>query len=406
MTIIVLNRRKIASQIPDWLEPLGKPIVLITDRIALSADFTMDSRLRYAEVIVVEDYGLDEVKAIVKDVAIRYSAERIVSCAEVDVLRAAEIRESLSIPGQTVESAVAYRDKFVMKGLLSASGINVAEMADVNTSNDLRRFAGHAGYPIALKPRMGSGSVGVCVLRDERDFLAQSQNWNEPMLAEKWVDGRFLTVDGLMHEGRVLQVWPSYTTANLDAVAGGSLLKSTMLARTDPIRTFVSAFVSQVVGILPPVSDVTAFHAEVFLRPDGSLCLCEIACRPGGCGHVPVYERAFGINLYAETLKGQAGVAFGQNMSLPLEILQRHAAGFVWFPPRRGTIVNLPDRCPISGVADFRPTAKTGQYCVGPRSVADHVAQALLQGKPDDDLIGSALAVESWWNGLGVWEQR
>lgn len=400
MSILILTRRNIVDQIPDWLAQAGQPLILFTTKSSLNESFWATSAHRYAKVFLVEDYESDSATATLEEAARSHKVKRIVSCAEADVLRTAELRELLRIPGQSVDSARAYRDKFVMKTILHEAGIAVARMISPLDRAELESFANAVGYPIALKPRLGAGSKGVRILKSSVAVEEEPERWSTPMLAEEWVNGDFLSVDGLMRSGRVVQAWPSFTTANLNAVSGKSLLRSRLLTATDPLRTDVERFVGEVIAALPAVDELTAFHAEVFWKPDGSLCLNEIACRPGGCGHVPVYERAFGVNLYAESLRGQAGI---ERELQQLVDLQQRTAAYIWFTPREGKIVNMPSTCPLPDVALYRPTMNNGDMSSGAHAVSDHVAQAFIEGGPNEVLDDRLNAIEAWWHAQRVW---
>lgn len=407
MAIVILNRRRIVSRLPDWFGDTDVPLILVTARGAASAEELESARARFDAVVAVDDYESQAVEDAVLALARRMPVTRIVSATEVDVLRAARLRAELGLAGQGLSSALAYRDKLRMKTLLAERGLTVAPMRGLDTASDLSDFADAVGFPLVLKPRFGGGSVGVRILHDAAELeqaladLRQTDLAAAALMAEAWVEGRFFTIDGLMAGGEVLQVWPSMTTANLDAVSGGSLLGSHMLRPSDPLTGRIRDFVRRVVAALPPVDQVSAFHAEVFVRPDGSLCLCEIACRPGGCGHVPVYEMAFGVNLYAASLRGQAGLDTAADYP---DAPPACCGGFVWFPPRSGRLARLPGDCPVDRVVRYEPVAEAGRDYQAPASVADHVARAFLQASADVDLAPALAAVQAWWHQAVRWE--
>jgi biotin carboxylase len=407
VAIIILNRRRIVSRLPDWFRDTEAPLVLVTARDAAGPEELASVRSQFDAIVAVDDYDSQALEEAVLTIARQRPVTRIASAAEVDVLRAARLREQLGLVGQGLSSALAYRDKLRMKALLAERGVTVARMRALDRAQDLRDFADAVGFPLVLKPRLGGGSVGVRIVHGvleldqaltelERCGLAAAA-----LMAEAWVEGEFFTVDGLMARGETLQVWPSATTANFEAVSGRSSLSSHMLRPADPLTDRVRDFVRRVVAALPPVEEVSAFHAEVFVRPDGSLCLCEIACRPGGCGHVPVYEMAFGINLYAASLRGQAGLDTAADFPDAPPVC---CGGFVWFPPRAGRLVRLPRDCPVDRVVRYEPVAQVGRDHQAPKSVADHVAEAFLQAPPDVDLSPALAAVNAWWHEAVRWD--
>lgn len=405
-----MNRRPLVERIPHWLSDLNQPLVLITARSAVTPQSLSQAEPHYREIIVVDDYDDPSVRALMLDTARRTGAARILSATEVDVIRAAWVREQLSLPGQTLASATAFRDKFLMKTTAAAAGIATPPLRRLESPADLLDFCAQYGFPVVVKPVDGGGSVGTHVLSGETDvndflrdttFAPDAERPERRWMVEQWVEGDFFTIDGLMAGGRVLQLWPSRTTANLTAVKGPSPLLSAMLSERDPLLPRIRSFVADVVASLPVMEEVTALHAEVFHTPDDRLVFCEIASRPGGCGHVPVYEHALGVNLYAASLRGQAGCA---ERPPDLTANPRCMAGFAWFPPRQGVLKRMPEHCPLPGVFGYQTRAEIGDTYAGAKSVADYIACLFVRGAADEDLQPKIDAVDVWWREQCEWE--
>jgi biotin carboxylase len=405
MTLLILNRRPIVDRIPDWLDEIDRDLVLITARSSVTGEALSRCRHRYRDIVTVDDYDHPAVDDLILQTARQHRAARIISSAEVDVIRAAKVRGALSLPGQTPVSARVYRDKFQMKSLLAQAGLRVAPMRRLVAAGDLHDMLRSHGLPLVVKPRCGGGSVGVRVLsriEDVDDAAARLPNQaDEQFLVEAYVSGDFFTVDGLMSDGGVLQIWPSRTSPNLSTVAQCSPLLSWMLPRSDDLHRRISDFVGAVITALPATTEVTAFHAEVFHTPDDELVLCEIACRPGGCGHVPVYEDALGVNLYAATLRGQAGCT-----DLPIDMTAQPNAmgGFVWLPPRAGVLRELPGACPVDGVYRYATSGKIGTRYGGAKAVSDNIAQVLVRGPSDRSVEDPVRAIAAWWEKACMWD--
>ncbi|MGK5627812.1 ATP-grasp domain-containing protein [Streptomyces sp. URMC 123] len=408
MTLLVLNRRPIVERIPEWLADAGTGLVLVTARSALAGGVLERVRDRYEEVVAVDDYDGPAVEESVTGLAARHRFTRVLGTTEVDLLRAARIRERLGLPGQGRASALAYRDKFLMKTLTAAAGLPVAAMRRVRSAADLREFAGRAGFPLVVKPVDGGGSVGVRTLAGpaelERLLAGEAAALTGgTAIAESWVGGDCYVVDGLMAAGRVVQSWPvRMGRSNLSSVTSSRSVTGWMLPRGHRVGERARDFVAEVIAALPGPEEVTAFHAELFHTPDDRLVLCEIACRPGGVGHVPAYEHAMGVSLYGATLRGQAGLAPSPR---PLVTDPDALAGFCWFTPRPGTLRALPAHCPLEGVRRYVPRAAPGSVHHGARSVADHVAQLLLAGDPAEDLGPRMAEAEAWWEANCLWEE-
>lgn len=76
----------------------------------------------------------------VERAALAGAPEVVVARSEADVLRAARLREVLGVPGQDFASALAFRDKVLMKSLLRERGVSVPEFAPVRIPLDLFAF--------------------------------------------------------------------------------------------------------------------------------------------------------------------------------------------------------------------------------------------------------------------------
>ncbi|MEP6602281.1 MAG: hypothetical protein ABJB49_10820, partial [Nitrospirota bacterium] len=174
------------------------------------------------------------------------------------------------------------------------------------------------------------------------------------------------------------------------------------LIGTLPAASEIRSFVADVVASLPATEEITALHAEIFHTPDDRLVLCEIACRPGGCGHVPVYEHALGVNLYAASLRGQAGCA---DPPPDLTATPPCMVGFAWFPPREGVLKRMPSHCPLPGVFRYQTKAEIGDTYAGAGSVADYIACLFVQGSAEEDLQPKIAAVDAWWREQCEWER-
>lgn len=405
MTILVLNHRPIAELIPKWLEALEHDLVLITARYALDESQLKYGLTGYREVIIIDDYEGPEFDEQINDAIQRYDFDRIISSAEIDVIRAAKIRDVIGIPGQDLLSAEAYRDKYTMKSMVEKSDLPVSPMQKVVNEAEILNFAKTYNFPVVIKPRTSAGSIGVQVLKTDEEVKEWSRiNFNNKgyeFIVEAWVSGSFYSIDGLMEKQEVIHAWPHRTSANLTTVSEGRPLLSYMLLETDPLSQRLISFVREVVKLLPGPKERTAFHAEVFQTDEDELVLCEIACRPGGCGHVPTYEIAFGFNLYCESLKGQTGL-FEDNVQ-PKEKPEK-IAGYAWFPPKRGRLKSIPTNCPFQIVSDYSVFGEIGKAYTKSSHVSDSVAQMLISAPSTLDLKNVMEEIAEWWESSCVWE--
>ena len=308
--------------------------------------------------------------------------DRIVALSECDLLRAAELRERLGLPGQGVASARAFRDKAVMKRHARAAGLAVPDFAQVSTVHDLTDFAAAHGSPVVVKPADGSGSAGVCLLEDVnavRAWIGAARfSCDSPAgyLAEEFIDAPMLSADGLMTDGEVVTVMVGeYTRTCLSSLTELRPHGILLLDPADPRAGAARCYLRNLLRALPAAQGTMSFHCELFDDAARGPVLCEIAARTGG-GFLPdIAARVLGVDLERAAALGQAGTA---------ATAARADAG-----PRYGDILMprspryLPDglTCGLPGVVTF--TARREQMTPDQRrpaaKISDYVVSALLR---------------------------
>ncbi|MFJ8621273.1 acetyl-CoA carboxylase biotin carboxylase subunit family protein [Kitasatospora sp. NPDC093550] len=267
------------------------------ERVRLFDRYDVDSSVEYEAARIIESGPCDA----------------IVALSEVDVLRAAHLRTHYGLPGLGLETAVAFRDKVVMKRVLAAAGVAVPRFMPVSTGVDLRQAVEAFGYPLIVKPRSGGGSVGTRVVHDEAGLLEVLRAGLQPnfytpanLEAEEFIDGEIFQVDGLVVDGRVyLQTVSRHRSDMLDfASPTWSRMVDQRSAQAERLRGFTERVLSEL-GLLSPGIH-SYFHCEVFDTPRGPV-LCEVASRPGGLGIVDQLDTYFGVDTFDLLLDATLG---------------------------------------------------------------------------------------------------
>lgn len=312
-----------------------------------------------AEAVVrVADYRTETLVAAGLDLARQYRFQRVVSFAEADVLAAAELRETLDLPGQRPPSALAYRDKSLMRKHTLAAGLPGPDYRTVETAAEVRDFVAAQGLPAVLKPRSSSGSVGVRILRSAAD-LAELPDQLADHVVEQFVPGEVVHVDGLLVGGKPVFALPAAYTdlaclAHWEDSGSGSLV----LTADHPWHDPLAEELWRVVEALPAAEDLV-LHAEFFVAEGQRPVLCEIASRLPGHPIPPMVNRALGLDLRDTWLR----IAAGQPVDVAAIALAAAEAGPVanfGLPPRLGRITSVPTEAP-SWVHDLEVLARPGE---------------------------------------------
>ncbi len=403
MKVLVLNRQRLADlDYPGLLGPRAE-VVVVTGPAAIDAE--ADLRC-YVEVVVMDDFAESPlVERRVIELHQRHRFDRIVALAERDVLRAARLRQKLGVAGQTVHSAIAYRDKLVMKQTLAAVGMTLAAFAAVDSAASLFDFAERIGFPVVVKPRTEAGSVGVHILRSaaELDAYVQAEpafrsDADAQLLAEEYVEHELCLIDGIAVDGKLPWSWASAMSSMMGHVTGEPLT-SQVLAANDPLVAPLRGLAEEAVAILPAL-DLSIIHAEVFRTPDGRLVFNEIASRLGGAKIGTMMAHAFGIGPVQAYLRGVAELG---SLSLPPAVPQQ-LAGFAMIRPTPGRLLSIPEDCPVPGVVEYRRTAQAGSIIVPAVSGVSSVASIVTVGGEPAEVAGRLAEAVRWFDATTVIE--
>lgn len=332
----------------------------------------------------------------------RRPVDHLLVFSEFDILRAARLRERLGIPGQGFASALAFRDKVRMKRHWADAGVPAAAHAALGAPADLLAFADHVGYPVVVKPRAGMGSARVRVLADEpqaRAWLADTfiheEDGRSAWMAEEYIDGAMLQVDGVYHDRGVEVNWPT-SVSSLLACFDGAATTSVTLEPDDPLTPRAQRLVTRALAALP-VGGPIVFHAEVWVGRDGTLLMNEVAARIGGGQTRQIVETAFGIDLvrrYVECTVDEDARAY------PLPTRPHLVVGDASIPPGHGRLLAPP---PLPAALAAAPwmrraviTGEAGHDYHGAATSVDSVAECLVTGASTEQVDARLRLFTDW----------
>lgn len=402
MAILILNSARNTSVPYDvWLRDLNEPLLLLCSTKQPAADDA------YSFVKRFENY---EVNGCVEAAALELFKERkfhtVVAKAEADLLRAGKLRDVLGIKGQSWESALAYRDKTVMKSYTTGAGIPTPAYRRLDTAFDLLDFVESNGYPVFVKPVGGSGAIDTDALRDRADlerFLAAGLPAG--MEVEELIEGEMYHVDGIVIGGRIVIAHPSlYTNGGCLAFKEDKACGSYMLGRDNPLYERLRRFTGEVIAALPSPEDFT-FHAEIFHTPDDRLVFCEIASRTGGARINETMRRALNVDLDELWIKAQCGV------EIDVEALRARVAGeetlggWLVVPPRNGVLESIPAAAP-AWVAEYKQNSQPGtdyRASYTRRKAGDYIAAVVVRGRSEAEVRDNLTRAAQWIEGGVGW---
>lgn len=310
----------------------------------------------------VDDIGnVDAVLSQVLQIAAKHGVRAVVSPSERSMPAGGHVRSFLSLPGVPVDVANFCTNKVAMKRRLGEAAVPVAPFRAAIGQSQLRSAVADLGFPVIVKPALGTGSMNTFVIRsdEELNHLIDSEPGRRlvgpPLLlvVESFLSvQQEVTCDGVIVDGNVLFAIASrYNSPLFGGV--GQMLGAATIADSDPLGADIRALHERVVNALGVRDAVT--HMEALVTDDG-LFLGEIACRPGGAGVVASARLATGVDLWDSFMR--------QSLGLPLDIKAdgKKSAPLMW--------TTLPT---VSGRVDYVSTAADFDEVEGIRLVDMHV---------------------------------
>lgn len=326
-----------------------------------------------AHLVQVEDVNqYPQLLAAVSEVVERVGpVDLLIALSEFTLEIAAKVRQALGIPGHGPEQVAVYRDKARMKQVLHQRGLPVPAFTRCESLEHTLAFAAEAGYPLIVKPVDGAASMGVTRVDNAQQLKAALKDADlQRYEVEAFVDGEVYHVDGYTDgAGQVpFQAVSRYMNSCLDFAQCQPL--GSVLLNASLLRTRIEAFSCQCLQALG-LRD-TAFHLELFVRPDASLVFLEVGARVGGSEVPHLINKVFGINLYEHWLKNLVGT--------PAELPARHgdpSGGWLIIPKPR----QLPSRV-------LKAPSQRGQVASLWRELLPQPGQVLEAGGSYDALQG------------------
>ncbi|QQE79730.1 acetyl-CoA carboxylase biotin carboxylase subunit family protein [Alicyclobacillus sp. SO9] len=401
MSILILNSAS-RDRCPydEWLQHLNEDLILLTTRKHYG-EFVGGS---YKRVIGFDNYRDNWcVELTAMELAETNDVRAIIASGEFDLLRAAKLRDMLNISGQNWESALAFRDKTVMKHLTMKAGIKVPQFERINDAFDISSFISENGYPVVIKPISGAGSLDTKIINNRIDLENMlSSAIKTPMEIEEFIEGDMYHVDGIVMDGRVTFAYPSKYINGCLAHQKNLYLGSYMLDATNPLFESLLGFVEQVVFALP-TPQYTIFHAEVFHTPNNEFVLCEIASRVGGGLIEESFLHAFGINLQKTMAEFQCGIydvlATSSNKS------PKFFTGFILIPPHPLVLSKLANDDPPDYVLEKHISGEIGRAYRAVDSVTNSIASILVRGDSENQVLRRIEKVNDWFQKCVQWDE-
>jgi biotin carboxylase len=272
-----------------------RPIILVRSRERYPSGY-LDG---FAEII---DVDTTDPTAVINACAAIGSPAAVWSSSELAIAMAAEVAAHTNLVGQDPEAVARCRDKALQAEALRAMDIAVPATVALDPGNAGSEEAARSLQgPVVVKPKLGTGSIGVCRFADpERalDYALElhgNDEGSEGVLIQELIVGPEFSAE--LMNGRVVAIMRKHLGGGRAFVEVGHDFFGD--AETPGNREVV-AFVSAAVNALGLTAGPA--HVELRLGPQGPVII-EVNPRLAG-GQIPaVIKQALGVDLVSETLR-------------------------------------------------------------------------------------------------------
>ncbi|HEX5404677.1 MAG TPA: hypothetical protein VFX16_20500 [Pseudonocardiaceae bacterium] len=292
--VVVINRwREHYAEYEQYIDHATHRVTYISTEVGLGSVPSVATDT----VLVDATDDIAEVRVAIAELVRRHGApHRIVALKEDDLLVGAQLREDWGVPGQWTVDLVRFRDKYRMCQAVQAAGQRVPAFAAVSGPRAVLDFADANGWPVVLKPRVGSSSAGVELLNGPAD-LAEISFTDEPMLVQAYNPHPIYHVDGLFTGRSMASLTVSRYVNTCLAFRTGTFLGSVEVDDhriVDAVRTAAGGFLRALTNQPTPV------HLEVFIEVTlyGVTCtFLEVGARVGGAEIPFIWRDLHGYDL-------------------------------------------------------------------------------------------------------------
>jgi biotin carboxylase len=299
----------------------------------------------------------------------KYQLSAIIPGFEIYVSLAARLAQFLKLPGVSVETGEALRNKAKMRDKLAEKNVRIPKYKRLDSANHIKDIASYIGFPCVIKPIDQSGSVHVAKLNNISELTAAySAMCNDPWtemnkgigttaIVEEYVEGEEFSVEGYISENtiHIVSITKKFLTPEPLFIEMGHIVPANITQATQEI---IQAYTREVVTALN--INLGVFHAELRVSKNGPV-LMEIAGRLPGCRICDLILLAKNINLYEVMIKSHLNWAIN---TVPTENLQY--AGMCYFDLNGKNsfahISGVEDLQKMPGFYDFKLFKNSGEY--------------------------------------------
>jgi biotin carboxylase len=357
-----------------YAKELGVDVVLVQESGKYHPD---DFTVHCERVVEAPMADVAAVTAVLAPLHRERPFARVQSVGELSLLTAAAVSEALGVPGNSLATVQALKNKALTRAALARHGVGPVRHAVARSADDIEAFLTELGDRAVVKPLDAAGSEGVHILDDVKDVRAawdalRAGGFTEAIV-EEYLDGPEVSVEAFSAAGRHLTVAVNAKNLNDCLVEVGHTIPGDPGGHEQELRDLTVRLLDAV-GLVEGPS-----HTEFVLTAVGPRIL-ESHNRIAGGGVRELIRRVYGLNFSRMSLSVPPGIE-----ELPPRPPEpRGGAAIRFFAPEPGLIRSI-SGTESAGVPVLRiPPGQAVFGIPGLEELADADAGIQLQMNPGD----------------------
>lgn len=346
-----LSRRRHLARTRAFSAARGERAILVmkdptweqeyVDRVVVADTTSIDETLRAVQAVV--DSEKEPVRAVV-------------TFAERSIPAVARVCARLGLPSISEETAYLARDKYAMRTAVAGPGAVTQPAFGLATDLEAaRREADRIGYPLVLKPFIGTGSMFVRSVENDRELEEHFETFRRgawegftidplhdaahtqyagALLMEEFVGGPEISVESLVVDGRTITLGihdkplPTGPTFEEVYACTPTRLPADVVAQVEAATAAVHGALNITTG---------ATHVEFRLRNGREPVLLEAAARMGGG---PIY-RSVQLSTDIDLVDAVLHLAYGEDPDVAPPMAATPVGFWNIFPDEAGTLTEV-----------------------------------------------------------------
>ncbi|WP_195694566.1 ATP-grasp domain-containing protein [Priestia megaterium] len=296
----------------------------------------------------------------------------------------------IGLPSLTKEQTIACRNKGVMKQRLNEIGLKTARYEVVVTKVDLLKAGENLGWPLILKPSSDSACRGTTLIQNETEVENIDLHTKNEWLAEEYINLNEYSVDALVYEGEIIEIFPIMYPAPLLTTLNGAINANITLRHIDSkIRERLENVVKKYIKGM----DISQgyVHIEYFSDEDHEkIYIGEVGLRLAGSDIPSDHELAFGFDLFDALIK------IHTNEKPNIVFKEDRYVGDLLLPIKKGKvkkISSLEELRKYDGVIDGKVNYREGQYMDFEQASLSCSGVLLIEGQSSQEVKERMLAI-------------